>query len=98
MVNEEKLDHLISEVSGIKKALTKLTDVHITRAELARRCGVSDQTITNYSNLKVNPLPQLENDKYALLDCIDWIYKSPISETLKGQALIKLIEEKTKEK
>jgi hypothetical protein len=91
MKDTEKLNYLIEEVNGIKVALTKLTDLHISRAELARRWGVTDETITNYTNLKVNPLPQLENGRYGLWTSIDWIYKSPISETLKGQAIIKKI-------
>jgi hypothetical protein len=93
MGDTEKLDILITEVVGIKKRLTMLTDRLLTRVELARAWGVTDDTIRNYTKLRNNPLPVLKNGKYPWQSSVDWLYGSPILETLKGQAIIKKIEE-----
>jgi len=39
------------------------------QADLAKECGVSEPTISNLMNRKVDPSPQTLN---AIMDCLDW--------------------------
>jgi hypothetical protein len=78
------------KLDAIYNAVMKLTDVQLSRKELATRWGVDEETITNYT--KHHELPRLKNKKYPLSACNDWLYESTISRTEEGKRILKAIE------
>lgn len=79
------------KLNAIYDAVMKLTDVQLSRKELAAKWRVDETTIDNYR--KYHGLPILKNKKYAYGAVTDWLYGSPISKTGQGERILRIIEE-----
>jgi hypothetical protein len=82
-------DEGLKDIKEVKEMLRKLTDVHLSRKELAAKWGVTTVTIDNYRDF--HGLPQLKNGKYSYGICNDWLYESNISKTQEGKKILKAI-------
>lgn len=75
----------------IYDVVIKLTEVQLSRKELAARWDVDEETITNY--WKHHGLPRLKNGKYPFNTCIDWLWESVIGRTAEGKKILKAMEQ-----
>lgn len=65
------MEKIEEKLNDIHRMLTRLTDVHLTRQELADKFQVDPVTIDNY---RKKGLKRLKNGRYPLNESIEWLH------------------------
>ena len=65
-------DEALTKLNQVHEMLRKLTDVQVSRQELAERFQVDPVTIDRYRR---KGLKRLKNGKFPLSESLDWLYK-----------------------